>query len=196
MRLPLQCHRLQLIEMLRTAFCEWEAHPCLCTLVSILLAGIACKEDSSWPLGHVLLLPGSGPKSVGYIGTAAPKFLLLVNAARPQAPEVYMVEAIAYCRPIQLGRLPIACRKSWLSKQLRPDVEFSIEYRDGQSVLNAGSYHCQQDGCLSCFLTECLQLAYCPWHPSSSRSEAPNSQRVIQFFCTKNPGDSIVDLVG
>ena len=193
MRLPLQCPSLQLIGMLRTAFCKWEAHPCLCTLVSTLLAGTACKDDSSWPLGHVLLLPGSGYKSVCYIGAAAPKFLLMVNAARPP---VYVVEAIAYRHTIQLGRLPIACQKSWLSKQLRPDTEFNIEYRDGQGVLNAGAYHCQQEGCLSCFLTECLQLAYCPWHLSSSCAEVPNSQRVIHFFCTKNPGDSTVDLIG
>ena len=165
-------------------------------LLTHAVAGTACKHDSSWPLGHVLLLPGSGPKSVCYIGAAAPKLLLIVNAARPQAPEVYVVEAIAYRRTIQLGRLPIACQKSWPSKQLRPDTEFNIEYRDGQGVLNVGAYHCQQEGCLSCFLTESLQLAYCPWHPSTSRADAPSSQGVFHLFYTKNPGDSTVDLIG
>ena len=55
-----------------------------------------------------------------------PNFFCFVNAARLQAPEVYVVEAIAYRRTIQLGRLPIVCQKSWPSKQLRPDTEFNI----------------------------------------------------------------------
>ena len=38
-------------------------------------------------------------------------------------------------------RLPIACQQSWPDTQLQLDVEFSIEYRDGQSVLNVGAYH-------------------------------------------------------
>ena len=156
-RFPLQCPSLQLIETLREAFRSWGDYPCLCTLMSTLVAGSCCKSDLSWPLGHVLLLPGRGLNNVCYIGADAPKLLLLVNAARPQAPEVYVVEATAYRRAIQLGRLPIACQKSWPDTQLRPDVEFSIEYRDGQGVLNVGAYHCQQDGCLSRFLADCLQ---------------------------------------
>ena len=196
MRSPLQCPSLQAIGLLRTAFCEWEAHPCLCTVFSTLLAGAACNCDSSWPLGHVILLPGGGPNSVCYIGAAAPKLLLLVNVVRPQAPEVYVVEAIAYRRTIQLGRLPIVCQKSWPSKQLGPDSEFNIEYRDGQGVLNVGAYHCQQEGCLSCFLADCLQLAYCPWHPPTPCADVPNSQKVLHLFCAKNSGDSTVDLVG
>ena len=116
-----------------------QQHPCLSTLVSTLLAGIACKDGSLWPLGHVLLLPGSGNKSACYIGAAAPKLLLMVNAAHPQAREVYVVEATAYPNPLHLGILPRACQRFWLCKQLRPDNEFNIEYRDGQGVLNVGN---------------------------------------------------------
>ena len=80
--------------------------------------------------------------------------------------------------------------------QLQPDVEFSIEYRDGQSVLNVGAYHCQQEGCLTCFLAGCLQLVFCPWHLSSSASEERGPLSIAHFFCTKNLNTSTVDLVG
>ena len=58
MRLPLQCSRLQLIEMLRTAFCEWEAHPCLCTLdLSIHTFGWNCLQRG------LILAPWTHPPS-------------------------------------------------------------------------------------------------------------------------------------
>ncbi len=196
-RFPLQCPSLQLIEVLRAAFRTWEAHSSLCAVMSALLAGTCLKKESSWPLGHVLLLPGRGPNNVCYIGADAPKLLILVNAARPQTPEVYVVEATAYHRTIQLGKLPIACQQSWPDTQLQPDVEFSIEYRDGQGVLNVGAYHCQQEGCLTCFLAGCLhQLRFCPWHLAASATEERGPLSIAHFFCTKNPNNSTVDLVG
>ena len=195
-RFPLQCPSLRLTEVLRATFRSWEAHSSLCTLMSALLAGSCLKKDSSWPLGHVLLLPGQGLNNVCYIGADMPKLLILVNAARPQAPEVYVVEATAYQHTIQLGNLPIACQQSWPDTQLQPDVEFSIEYRDGQSVLNVGAYHCQQEGCLTCFLAGCLQLAFCPWHLSSSTADEHGPLSIVHYFCTKNPSNSVVDLVG
>ena len=163
-RFPLQCPSLQQVEALRTAFQVWNAHPTLCTLMSVLITRSGLKKDSSWPIGHVLLLPGRATSSVCYLGDAAPKLLLLVNAARPQAPEVYVVEATAYRNALQLKHLPVACQLSWPDVQLRPDQEFSVELRDGQGILNVGAFHCQQEGCLTCFLAGSLQLAFCPWH--------------------------------
>ncbi len=110
-----------------------------CTLMSVLVAGTHLKQDSVWPTGHVLLMPGQDTNQVCYIGAEAPKLLLLVNAARPQAPDVYVVEAAAYQRTIQLGRLFIACQQSWPDTQLQPDVEYSVELRDGQGILNVGA---------------------------------------------------------
>ena len=106
-RFPHQCPSLQLVETLRFAFRHSEAHPTLCTLMSVLVTGTHLKKGSAWPIGHVLLIPGQGTNQVCYIGADAPKLLLLVNAARPQAPDVYVVEAAAYQRTIQLGRLSL-----------------------------------------------------------------------------------------
>ena len=192
-RFPLQCPSLQQVEALRTAFQVWNA---LCTLMSVLITGRGLKKDSSWPIGHVLLLPGRATSSVCYLGDAAPKLLLLVNAARPQAPEIYVVEATAYRNALQLKHLPVACQLSWPDVQLRADKEFNVELRDGQGILNVGAFHCQQEGCLTCFLAGSLQLAFCPWHlpPSMTKEQGPLS--VAHYLCTKNLNTSTIDLVG
>ena len=119
-----------------------------------------------------------------------------MNAARPQAPEVYVVEATAYRRPLQLGQLPLVCQQTWPALHLQPDVEFSVELRDGQGILNVGALHCQQEGCLTCFLAGCLQLAFCPWHVSLPAAEASGLLSFTHFFCIKNLSTSTVDLVG
>ena len=174
-RFSLQCPSLQQVEALRTAFQIWNAHPTLCTLMYVLIIGSGLKKSSSWPIGHILLLPVRATNSVCYLGDAAPKLLLLVNAARPQAPEVYVVEATAYRNALRLKHLPVACQLSWPDVQLRPDKEFSVELRDGQGILNVGAFHCQQEGCLTCFLAGCLQIAFCPWHlpPSMIKEQGP-----------------------
>ena len=195
-RFPLQCPRLQQIEAIRTAFQLWNAHPSLCTLMAVLIAGSELKKGSSWPVGHVLLLPGQDTGSVCYLGDAAPKLLLLVNAARPQAPQVYVVEATAYRNALPLKHLPVACQCWWPATQLHPDKEFSVELRDGQGLLNVGPFHCQQESCLTCFLAKNLQLAFCPWHAPPTLLAEQEPLSVTQFLCTKNLSTSTIDLVG
>ena len=195
-RFPLQCPSLQLVEALRFAFQHWEVHPTLCTLMSVLIAGTRLKKGSSWPIGYVLLLPGQGANQICYIGDETPKLLLLVNAARPQVPEVYVVEATACQRTLQLGRLFIACQQTWPDTRLQPEADYNVELRDGQGVLNVGAYHCQQEGCLTCFLAGCFQLAVCPWHIPPSVINEGGHLSVTHFFCTKNLSTSTVDLVG
>ena len=57
-RFPQQCPSLQAIEELKRAFTLWERQPTLCTTMAVLIAGANLKKESSWPLGHVVLLPG------------------------------------------------------------------------------------------------------------------------------------------
>ena len=112
-RFPQQCPSLPLIEALRCAFALWEHQPTLCAVMATSIAGVNLKKGSSWPIGHVVLLPGQGAPQLCYIGDEAPKLLLLVNAARPQAPEMYVVEATrgpVYCVPVCLAILPTASR--------------------------------------------------------------------------------------
>ena len=176
-RFPQQSPSLQAIEELKRAFTLWERQPTLCTTMAVLIAGVNLKKESSWPLGHVVLLPGQDASQLCYIGEDTPKMLLLVNAARPQA---------------LLG----ACQSAWPYSQVPADSEFHVELRDGQAILNIGGYHCQQEGCLTCFLTNCAQLPQCPWHAPQDTNEDRLPLSFSHFICTKDPSTSIVEFVG
>ena len=195
-RFPQQCPSLQAIEELKRAFTLWERQPTLCTTMAVLIAGSNLKKESSWPLGHVVLLPGQDAPQLCYIGEDTPKMLLLVNAARPQAPETFVVEATAFPSAMRFGELLVACQRAWPYSQVPADPEFHVELRDGQAILNIGGYHCQQEGCLTCFLTNCAQLPQCPWHAPQDTNEDRLPPSFSHFICTKDPSTSIVEFVG
>ena len=195
-RFPQQSPSLQAIEELKRAFTLWERQPTLCTTMAVLIAGANLKKESSWPLGHVVLLPGQDAPQLCYIGEDTPKMLLLVNAARPQAPETFVVEATAFPGAMRFGELLVACQRAWPYSQVPADPEFHVELRDGQAILNIGGYHCQQEGCLTCFLTNCAQLPQCPWHAPQDTNEDRLPPSFSHFICTKDPSTSIVEFVG
>ena len=195
-RFPQQCPSLPTIEVLQRAFTLWEHQPTLCAITATLIAGSSLKKGSSWPLGHVVLLPGQDAPQLCYIGDETPKLLLLVNAARPQAPEIYVVEATAFPSAMRFGDLFVVCQRAWPYSPLQADSEYNVELRDGQGVLNIGGYHCQQEGCLTCFLANCVQLPLCPWHSPQDTNKDRLPLSVSHFICTKDPSTSIVELVG
>ena len=164
--------------------------------MAVLIAGANLKKESSWPLGHVVLLPGQNASQLCYIGEDTPKMLLLVNAARPQAPETFVVEATAFPGAMRFGQLLVACQSAWPYSQVPADPEFHVELMDGQAILNIGGYHCQQEGCLTCFLTNCAQLPQCPWHAPQDTNEDRLPPSFSHFICTKDPSTSIVEFVG
>ena len=195
-RFPQQSPSLQTIEELKRAFTLWERQPTLCTTMAVLIAGVNLKKESSWPLGHVVLLPGQDASQLCYIGEDTPKMLLLVNAARPQTPETFVVEATACPGALRFSQLLGACQSAWPYSQVPADSEFHVELRDGQAILNIGGYHCQQEGCLTCFLTNCAQLPQCPWHAPQDTNEDRLPLSFSHFICTKDPSTSIVEFVG
>ena len=195
-RFPQQSPSLQTIEELKRAFTLWERQPTLCTTMAVLIAGVNLKKESSWPLGHVVLLPGQDASQLCYIGEDTPKMLLLVNAARPQTPETFVVEATAFPGALRFGQLLGACQSAWPYSRVPADSEFHVELRDGQAILNIGGYHCQQEGCLTCFLTNCAQLPQCPWHAPQDTNEDRLPLSFSHFICTKDPSTSIVEFVG
>ena len=89
-----------------------------------------------------------------------------------------------------------ACQSAWPYSQVPADSEFHVELRDGQAILNIGGYHCQQEGCLTCFLTNCAQLPQCPWHAPQNTNEDRLPLSFSHFICTKDPSTSIVEFVG
>ena len=80
--------------------------------------------------------------------------------------------------------------------KLQADSEYNVELRDGQEVLNIGGNHCQQEGCLTRFLANCVQLPLCPWHPPQDTNKDRLPLSVSHFICTKDPSTSILELVG
>ena len=124
------------------------------------------QRESFWPLTHVLLLPGFEETNVYHVGTAKPKLLFLVNASRPHAPEVYVAAATAYTESVPLGIVPVC------------------------------AYHCQQQGCLVCFLARILQISACPWHPAPGGKDTGAQLQAIHFLCIKRSTDSEVRIVG
>ena len=103
--------------------------------------GVNLKKESSWPLGHVVLLPGQDASQLCYIGEDTPKMLLLVNAARPQTPETFVVEATACPGALRFSQLLGACQSAWPYSQVPADSEFHVELRDGQAILNIGGIY-------------------------------------------------------
>ena len=195
-RFPQQSPSLQTIEELKRAFTLWERQPTLCTTMAVLIAGVNLKKESSWPVGHVVLLPGQDASQLCYIGEDTPKMLLLVNAARPQTPETFVVEATACPGALRFNQLLGAGQSAWPYSQVPADSEFHVELRDGQAIVNIGGYHCQQEGCLTCFLTNCAQLPQCPWHAPQDTNEDRLPLSFSHFICTKDPSTSIVEFVG
>ena len=61
------------------------------------------------------------PPQLCYIGEDTPKMLLLVNAARPQAPETFVVEATAFPGAMRFGELLVACQRAWPYSQVPAD---------------------------------------------------------------------------
>ena len=52
-----QCPDLAVVEELHNSFKLWEQKPGVCSLMAVCIAAAACKAGTSWPLGHLLLLP-------------------------------------------------------------------------------------------------------------------------------------------
>ena len=90
-RFPQQCPSLQAIEELKRAFTLWERQPTLCTIMAVLIAGSNLKKESSWPLGHVVLLPGQDAPQLCYIGDDTLRFFLLHSRASDKALSVIEV---------------------------------------------------------------------------------------------------------
>ena len=97
---------------------------------------------------------------------------------------------------MRFGELLVACQRTWPYSQVPADPEFNVELRDGQAILNIGGYHCQQEGCLTCFLANCAQLPQCPWHAPQDTNEDRLPPSFSHFICTKDPSTSIVEFVG
>ena len=191
-----QCPDLTVVEELQSSFKQWEEQPGVCSLMAVCLAAAACKAGTSWPLGHVLLLPNGEEVYACHVGAEAPKLLFLVDCKQIQYPLVTVVAATAYNTGIQLGTLPRWGHSCWKIRGGLNDPDFVLEQRDGQWIVNIGTWHTEMQGCPTCLLCKVGHLAVCPWHggtDSISDAKAPNA---VHMICDKNDNTSAIHLRG
>ena len=191
-----QCPDLAPIEELHNSFKRWEQHPGVCNLMAVCIATTACKEGTSWPLGHLLLLPNGDEVYACYVGAEVPKLLFLVDCKQCQYPLVTVVSATAYNKGLQLGTLPRWGSSFWKIRGGHHDSDFVVEQRDGQWIMNIGTWHTQMQGCPACPLCKVGHLAQCPWHGGTSPAAEAKFPNVVHLMCDKDDNTSVIHLRG
>ena len=83
-----QCPDLLAVEELYNSFKRWEQQPGVCSIMAVCIASAACKAGTSWPLGHVLLLPNGAEVHACYVGADKPKLLFLMDCKQCNYPLV------------------------------------------------------------------------------------------------------------
>ena len=168
----------------------------VCSLIAVCIAAAACKAGTSWPVGHVLLLPKGEEVYACYVGADTPKLLFLVDCKQIAYPLVTVVGATAYNSGIQLGPLPRWVSSSWKIRGSLADLDFVVEQRDGQWITNIGAWHTEMQGCPMCRLCQVGHLAACPWHRGERIHIESKSPTAVHMICDKDDNTSVIHLRG
>ena len=123
-----QCPDLAVVEELHNSFKRWEQQPGVCSLMAVCIAAAACKVGTSWPLGHLLLLPNGEEVYACHVGAETPKLIFLVDCKQCQYPLVTVVSATAYNTGLQLGTLPRWGHSCWKIRGGHHDSDFVVEH--------------------------------------------------------------------
>ena len=191
-----QCPDLPVVEELHNSFKLWEQQPGVCSLMAVCIAAAACKAGTSWPLGHLLLLPNGAEVHACHVGAEKPKLLFLVDCKQCEYALVTVVAATVDSTGLQLGTLPLWGHSCWKIRGGHYDPDFVIEQRDCQWIMNIGTWHTQTQGCPTCQLCKVGHLAECPWHRGPGLIEDSTSLRVAHMICEKDDNNSVVYLRG
>ena len=191
-----QCPDLLAVEELHNSFKRWEQQPGVCSIMAVCIAAAACKAGTSWPLGHVLLLPNGAEVHACYVGADKPKLLFLVDCKQCDYPLVTVVAATVDSLELPLGTLPQWDHSCWKIRGGYQDPDFAIEQRDCQWIMNIGTWHTQTRGCPTCQLCNIGRLVECPWHRGSGIVSDSTSLRVVHMVCEKDDNTSVVHLKG
>ena len=191
-----QCPDLLAVEELYNSFIRWEQQPGVCSIMAVCIASAACKAGTSWPLGHVLLLPNGAEVHACYVGADKPKLLFLMDCKQCNYPLVTVVAATVDSPGLPLGTLPQWGHSCWKIRGGHQDPDFVIEQRDCQWIMNIGTWHTQTQGCPTCQLCNIGRLAACPWHKGPGTTLDSTSLRVVHMVCEKDDNTSVVRLKG
>ena len=164
--------------------------------MAVCIAAAACKAGTSWPLGHLLLLPDGEEVYACHVGAEKPKLLFLMDCKQCQYPLVTVVAATAYSPGLQLGTLPQWGHSCWRIRGGHHDFDFVIEQRDCQWIMNIGTWHTQMQGCPACLLCKVGHLAECPWHRRPGPITDSNSLKIVHMICEKEDNTSVIHFRG
>ena len=101
-----QCSDLLAVEELYNSFKRWKQQRGVCSIMAVCIAAAACKAGTSWPLGHILLLPNEAEVHACYVGADKPKLLFLVDCKQCDYPLVTVAAASIDSPGLSLGTLP------------------------------------------------------------------------------------------
>ena len=191
-----QCPDLTVVEELHNSFKRWEQQPGVCNIMAVCLAATACKAGTSWPLGHVLLLPNGTGVYACYLGAEKPKLLFLLDCKQHDYPMVTVVAATVDNLGLPLGTLPQWCLSYWKTRGCGQDPDSVVEQRDCQWILNIGPWHAQTRECPTCQLCQIDHLSKCPWHRESCPTSISTPLRIVHLICEKDDNTSVVRLRG
>ena len=191
-----QCPDLLAVEELYNSFKRWEQQPGFCSIMAVCIASAACKAGTSWLIGHVLLLPNGAEVHACYVGADKPKLLFLMDCKQCNYPFVTVVAATVDSPGLPLGTLPRWGHSCWKIRGGHQDPDFVIEQRDGQWIMNIGTWHTQTQGCPTCQLCHIGRLVACPWHKGPGTTLDSTSLRVVHMVCEKDDNTSVVCLKG
>ena len=135
-----QCPDLLAVEELYNSFKRWEQQPGVCSIMTVCIAAAACKAGTSWPLGHVLLLPNGAEVHACYVGADKPKLLFLVDCKQCDYRLVTVVAATVDSPGLPLGTLPQWGHSCWKIRGGHQHPDFVIEQRDCQWIMNIGTW--------------------------------------------------------
>ena len=191
-----QCPDLLAVEELYNSFKRWEQQPGVCSIMAVCIASAACKAGTSWPFGHVLLLPNGADVHACYVGADKPKLLFLMDCKQCNYPLVTVVAATVDSPGLPLGTLPQWGLSCWKIRGGYEDPDFVIEQRDCQWIMNIGAWHTRTQECPTCQLCNIGRLVACPWHKGPGTTLDPTSLRVVHMVCEKDDNTSVVRLKG
>ena len=118
--------------------------------MAVCIASAACKAGTSWPLGHVLLLPNGAEVHACYVGADKPKLLFLIDCKLCNYLLVTVVAATVNSPDLPLGTLPQWSHSCWKIRGGHQNPDFVIEQRDCSWIINIRTWHIQTQECPTC----------------------------------------------
>ena len=173
------------LQRLQKAFERWEREPAINSLLALLLDAVKLKNNSSWAVGHLVIVHKDGEPYIFYVGSPDPKLLLLIDSSQMSSVTMVVLGASAYSDPLCVGCVPIAMQSSREVDALSYSDHLIVEHDRGNWFLHCGHHVTQQGGCIPCFLQKLGVFEFCPRHPTQDSSNLCSKHHVLHLVGKK-----------